>query len=69
MSSAIAFVSEGALPDVLAGLPGAGVGELLDAAGSPDLDRGITCRSGAGEALLRRLPGPGGMPRGCDGPS
>jgi len=54
MSSAIAFVSEGALPDVLAGLPGAGVGELLDAAGSPDLD--LPCRSGDADLWFAESP-------------
>src|SRR5690242_6155547 len=44
MSSAIAFVSEGALPDELTELPGIGVGELLDNVVSPD--RNLPCRSG-----------------------
>jgi len=43
MSSAIAFASEGALPDELTDVSEIGVGELLDTAASPDLD--LPCRS------------------------
>jgi WhiB family transcriptional regulator, redox-sensing transcriptional regulator len=43
MSSAIAFASEGALPDELIDPTTLGVGELLDAVASPVLD--LPCRS------------------------
>jgi WhiB family transcriptional regulator, redox-sensing transcriptional regulator len=43
MSPAIAFASEGALPDEFASLSGIGVGDLFDAVASPDLD--LPCQS------------------------
>lgn len=54
MSSAIAFASEGALPDELADLSGIGVGELLDTAASPDL--GLPCRSGNADLWFAESP-------------
>ncbi|KAA9155565.1 WhiB family transcriptional regulator [Amycolatopsis acidicola] len=53
MSSAIAFASEGALPDEFAG-PNAGVGDLLDAMTSPDLD--LPCRSGDADLWFAEAP-------------
>ncbi|HVV14430.1 WhiB family transcriptional regulator [Amycolatopsis sp.] len=53
MSSAIAFASEGALPDEFAG-PNAGVGDLLDVVTAPDLD--LPCRSGDADLWFAEAP-------------
>lgn len=54
MSSATAFASEGALPDEFASLSGIGVGDLFDAAASPDLD--LPCRSGDADLWFAESP-------------
>jgi WhiB family redox-sensing transcriptional regulator len=51
MSSAIAFASERALPDLLTE---SGVGELLDAAASPDL--ALPCRMGNADLWFAESP-------------
>ncbi|MDQ0377126.1 WhiB family transcriptional regulator [Amycolatopsis thermophila] len=53
MSSAIAFASEKALPDELAGL-GSGIGELFDAVASPEAD--LPCRSGDADLWFAESP-------------
>ena len=54
MSSAIAFASEGALPDEFANLSETGVGDLFDAVASPDLD--LPCRSGEADLWFAESP-------------
>src|SRR5436305_14933049 len=54
MSSAIAFASEGALPDEFASLPEIGVGKLFDAVGAPDRD--LPCRSGDADLWFAESP-------------
>jgi WhiB family redox-sensing transcriptional regulator len=55
MSSAIAFASEGALPDEFVDPQTTGVGDLLDAVASPDLD--LPCRSGDADLWFAESPG------------
>jgi WhiB family transcriptional regulator, redox-sensing transcriptional regulator len=54
MPSAIAFASEGALPDEFASLSGAGVDDVFDAIASPDLD--LPCRSGDADLWFAEAP-------------
>ncbi|HKS45710.1 MAG TPA: WhiB family transcriptional regulator [Amycolatopsis sp.] len=54
MSSAIAFASEGALPDTLTDPLGSVVGELLDTVVSPDTD--LPCRSGDADLWFAESP-------------
>lgn len=54
MSSAIAFASEGALPAEFVDPSTLGVGDLLDAAISPDLD--LPCRSGDADLWFAEAP-------------
>lgn len=54
MSSAIAFASEGALPDELTCPPTTGIGDLLDAVTSPVPD--LPCRSGDADLWFAEAP-------------
>ncbi|TNC21402.1 WhiB family transcriptional regulator [Amycolatopsis alkalitolerans] len=54
MSSAIAFASEGALPAEFADPGTLGIGDLLDAAVSPELD--LPCRSGDADLWFAEAP-------------
>ncbi|QWF79047.1 WhiB family transcriptional regulator [Amycolatopsis sp. CA-230715] len=54
MSSAIAFASEGALPDVFTQAAGLGVGDLIDAVAAPE--SALPCRSGDADLWFAETP-------------